>query len=86
MSTYLPPPRVLWHAIGAFVTALTGALGTLYQQLAGSHTPISTGAWIWAISTALGAAFVAGKAAWVEPMQIRGPRGQFVSKRPKDVP
>ena len=68
MTAYLPPPRVVWHAIGGFFTTLATVVGSQYAQLAGTATSIGKGAWMVALSGAVGAAVVAGKAAWVEPV------------------
>jgi hypothetical protein len=71
MSAYLPPPRALWSGIFALVTSVCSTVGALYAQLSGEQTRIGRGAWIVVLCGAIGAAFLAGKAAWVAPVRAR---------------
>jgi hypothetical protein len=62
----MPPARVWWHGLGAFVVTFSGAFLALAATVSGTQAHITLLAWGVLGFTALGAGATAMKAAWPE--------------------
>lgn len=56
----MPPSRVIWAGIYAFVTTLCTAVSALYT----GASNVEIQAWIIALCGSIGVSFVAGKTTW----------------------